>query len=128
MGFLRKLLGGNSPASQPAESTEDARPPEHAVIIYFDNYGGTDLDRLHQVEDRLLEVIEKNGLGEYDGHEINVAGTDGTLYMYGPNADAIFEAIKPILFDVDWLKEAKVRLRYGPPEDGVKERRIKLQP
>ncbi|MEM1354251.1 MAG: hypothetical protein AAGC44_02910 [Planctomycetota bacterium] len=38
-----------------------------------------------------------------------------------------FEVVKPILFEVDWLQDSKIKLRYGPPGDGVKERYIKLQ-
>lgn len=126
MGLFNKLFGRRPAQVKRDQAPLTNQPPEHAVIIYFDNYGSTDLSRLHQTADRLRGVVDGNGLGEYDGHELNVDGTDGTLYLYGPDADAIMDAIKPMLFDVDWLQKAKIKLRYGPPEEGVKERRIKL--
>ncbi|MGB1126218.1 MAG: hypothetical protein ACPG4Q_13510 [Phycisphaeraceae bacterium] len=122
---MRKLLGEKPKGNNNPNHTD--KPVEHAVIVYFDNYGGTDLKRLHQTENRLRQAVDGHGLGEYDGHELNVNGTDGTLYMYGPDADAIFDAVKPILFEVDWLQNSRIKLRYGPPEDGVKERHIELQ-
>lgn len=124
MSFLKKLFKSNAQENHLPEYAPDS--PEHAVIVYFDNYGSTDLTRLFEVEDRLEKAIENAGVGEYDGNEICVDGTDGTLWMYGPDADALFETIKPILFEIDWFKESKILLRYGPPEDGVRERRIKL--
>ena len=93
---------------------------EHAVIIRFE-YGSTDLDPVHELEDTLTEVIESQGVGEYDGHEIAVDGSDGTLYMYGPDADRLFSAVKERLLATSVLKNAIATLRYGPPEDGVYE-------
>lgn len=126
MGFLKKLFGQQPDGDDTAPSPPAA--PEHAVIVYFDNYGSTDLTNLFAVEDRLRAAIEGCGLGEVDGHEINTDGSDGTFYVYGQDADAMFEAIKPILLSEGWLREAKVLMRYGPPEDGVREKRIKLKP
>ncbi len=69
---------------------------EHAVIVEF-HYGQSDLNPLFSLEDRLRTAIESAGCGEYDGHEIAMDGSDGTLYMYGPNADKLFEVVEPIL-------------------------------
>ena len=98
---------------------------EHAVIIRFE-YGATGLDPLHELEDTLTEVIESQGVGEYDGHDIAVDGSDGTLYMYGPDADRLFSAVKERLLATPVLKNAIATLRYGPPEDGVPEVEVNL--
>ncbi len=94
--------------------------PEHAVIVKF-NYGSTDLDALFELEDELEAVLEDDERGEYDGHEVAVDGSDGFLYLYGPDADALYDAIKPTLLDCSAIKNVVVRLRYGPPADGVRE-------
>jgi hypothetical protein len=112
MRFLSKLFG--------RKKLQRAKEPEHAVIVHF-RYGTTDLQRLFDLEDRLIVAIDAAGAGEYDGNEVATDGSDGYLYMYGPNADRLFEAVRPILEATEFIKGAAVTLRYGPPEDGVKE-------
>jgi hypothetical protein len=117
MGLFSRLFGGGSDRTTPQ--------PEHAVIITF-HYGTTDLAPLFEIEDKLRTAIDGAGLGEYDGHEVATDGSDGTLYMYGPSADALFEAALPVLETAPFMQGATAKLRYGPPEAGVKqiERRI----
>ena len=67
---------------------------QHAVIITF-NYGIEELDDLFELESKLRNAIELKQVGEYDGHEIAMDSSDGTLYMYGPNAETLFKCIKP---------------------------------
>ncbi len=101
------------------------REPEHAVIIHF-NYGIDVLDALHQLEKKLERIVSTHNVGEYDGHEIAVDYSDGFLYMYGPNAENLFKAVKPVLIETDFMKGAIAKLRFGPPEDGVKEIEVKI--
>ena len=54
-------------------------------------------------------------VGEYDGDEIAVDLSDGSLYMYGPTGDALFAAVKPVLESANFMKGAVVTVRYGPP-------------
>ena len=68
---------------------------EHAVIIKF-RYGSTNLDKLFELEDQLEKAISEAKAGEYDGNEIAVDGSDGSLYMYGPDADRLLDVIEPI--------------------------------
>ena len=98
---------------------------EHAVIVHFNN-GSTDLDALFKLEEQLEEALASNDVGEYDGNEVAVDGSEGTLYMYGPDADKLFFVIKPILESTPYMCGATVRLRYGPPEDGVREVEVRL--
>jgi hypothetical protein len=46
--------------------------------------------------------------------------------MYGPDADALFGAVRLRLEAADFLQGARVKLRYGPPHDGVREVEIEL--
>ena len=113
MGILSRIFG-----TQP--SSEKTQDEEHAVIVYFE-YGLPDLSELRALESKLESEIERLGLGEYDGDEIAIDLSDGMFFMYGPNADDLFNGIKPILQKTAFTRNAKVKLRYGPPEDGVKE-------
>lgn len=92
---------------------------EHAVIVYFGS-GFNDLDTIYELEDKLEAAISEAGVGEYDGHEVALDGSDGSLYMYGPDADALFAVVAPILKGVRFLQGAKALKRYGPPEDDVR--------
>ena len=94
--------------------------PEHAVLVHF-LYGSTNLSRLFALEERLEEVIAAAGVGEYDGNEVARDGGDGTLYLYGPDADVLFATVRPTLEATDFMRGARVSLRYGPPRDGVRE-------
>lgn len=99
--------------------------PEHAVLVYFD-YGSTDLSALFEVERTLERVIADAQAGELDGNEIATDGSDGTLFMYGPDADALFAVIRPTLEAAPFMRGARVLLRYGPPSDGVSELTLTL--
>ncbi|MCJ7623010.1 MAG: hypothetical protein MUO76_05875 [Anaerolineaceae bacterium] len=118
MSFLRKLFGKQQVQQPPSA-------PDHAVLVYF-TYGSIDLSRLFTLEGRLEESINTSDVGVFDGNEIATDGTDGVLYMYGPDADALFDAVRPALETADFMKGALVKLRYGPPQDGVREKEVFL--
>jgi hypothetical protein len=94
--------------------------PEHAVIVAF-KYGLPDLTALREVENKIEAAILLAGVGEYDGDEMAVSLADGSLYMYGPDADKLFAAIRPVLEAAPFMRGAVVTLRYGPLSDGVRE-------
>ena len=98
---------------------------DHAVIVRF-NYGKTDLSPLFELEDQLIAAIESADAGEFDGNEVATDGSDGTLYMYGPDADRLFEVVRPVLAAATCIRNAIATIRYGPPEDGVKEREVAI--
>ena len=110
MSFLSRIFG-----KRPAE-----RLPEHAVIVRF-GYGRTDLQPIFQLENELQAAIAKAGAGEYDGNEVATDGSDGTLDMYGPDADVLFAVVRPILERSNFMRGARVQVRYGPPAAGVRE-------
>jgi hypothetical protein len=94
---------------------------QHAVIAHFD-YEADSLDALFSVEEQLETAINAAGVGEFDGNEIAVDLSDGSLYMYGPDAEALFAVVRPILARAGCLRNTRVTLRFGPPEDDVPER------
>ncbi len=97
------------------------RMDDQAVIAHFD-YAADSLDPLSRLEDRLEAAISGAGVGEFDGNEIAVDLSDGSLYMYGPDAEALFAVVRPVLATAECLRNVRVLLRFGPPEDGVPER------
>jgi len=118
MSILSRIFG--------AKSEITAKPVEHAVIVNFAYIGSTDLDPLFALETQLESAIAAARVGEYDGNEMAVDGSDGTLYMYGPDADKLFAAVRPVLEACSFMKGAVAKLRYGPPADGVREHEVRL--
>jgi hypothetical protein len=100
---------------------------EQAVIVHF-QYSADSLDPLFVLEDQLDEAVRAAECGEFDGHEIAVDLSDGHLYLYGPSADELFAGIQPILAQTTGFGKLTVTLRYGPPEDGVSERVVVIEP
>ena len=99
---------------------------DHSVIISFLNYPSDELDILHELDMKLDKIIQKQNVGFYDGHEIAVDGYDGTLYMYGPNAENLFKVVKPILEETKWLKGAIANLRFGKFDEDAPELEVEL--
>ncbi|MCL6220731.1 hypothetical protein [Zunongwangia pacifica] len=120
MGILDKLFG-----SKKKGKINNDQEIEHAVIIEF-NYGIQGMDKLYDLTDKLKKIIVNNQLGEYDGHEIATDYSDGFIYMYGSNAEALFNGIKETLEQTDFMKGAKAKLRFGPPEEGIKEITVEI--
>ncbi|MBR1128109.1 hypothetical protein [Bradyrhizobium iriomotense] len=68
---------------------------------------------IHSVSDRLHDAIILHEVGEFDGDEFG--GGECQLFMYGPDANARFEAIFPILSSWPALKGGYAVKRFGPP-------------
>lgn len=100
--------------------------PDQALIVSFD-YGSTDLGPLFALEEELEQAVADAGVGEFDGNEIAVDGTDGLFFLYGPSADALFAAVRPALTDADCIRQVVATLRYGPAEAGVEERVVRVK-
>ena len=93
---------------------------KHAVTIAFYGFGEkfwTDdrqpLDPLFTLGHALIAALEGKGVGEFDGHEIAVDGSDGNIFLYGPDADALFAAIEPVLKSSAVTQGGHATLRYG---------------
>ena len=89
---------------------------EQSVIIYF-KYGKDEDEPFYELSEKLDKIISENKLGLYDGHEIAMDNSDGSYYIYGPSAEAIFKAIKPTLEETDFMRGGMAVLTFGPNTD-----------
>jgi hypothetical protein len=106
---------------------ESAGKHEEAVIVHFD-YGKKDWSTFFQFEKELENAISAAAVGEYDGNELAVDGSDGSMYIYGPDADKLFAFVRPRLLAATFLKNVIVTLRYGAVSDpSVRETKIELR-
>ena len=92
---------------------------DHCVRLRFP-FTASDLAPVFELEDALTEAIEAADAGEFDGNDVGQG--ECILYMYGPDADALFHAIQPTLAEHrEFVAGGQAFLRYGPPEDGIRE-------
>lgn len=117
MSFLNRLFGKKS--QTPAVN-------DQAVLVYLDGqnlpneiYEEHDLSTL---EDLLIAEIESKGLGEFDGNEFG--SNETIIYMYGPDAEALFAGIEATLRAYPLCQNARVQIRKGGP--GSTAREVKL--
>ena len=121
MSIFGRLFG-----KKDSGETPQSRKFDQAVIVYLD---GTRLpDKVYEecdtstIEDRLIAVIERDGLGEFDGNE--TGPTETALFMYGPDAERLFAGIERTLRDYPLCQGARVVIRRGGP--GAEEREVRL--
>jgi hypothetical protein len=96
----------------------ERRVVEQAVLVYFPlsdaGFGSArELEVLGGLGDDLREVIAEAEVGEFDGYD--VGERQYTLYLYGPNADELFDAIEPLLVKQKWPRDVVAVKRYGAP-------------
>jgi hypothetical protein len=72
-----------------------------------------DRNDIFSLEQELEHSIEADALGELDGDDFGEGFC--TVYIYGMDADALFELIKPILRNFNFIKGSYIIKRYGSP-------------
>lgn len=115
IAFLSKLFGGKSKST------------DQAVLVYLrltdDQHGEHDeREDIFRLEDRMSDAIAAASVGEFDGNEFG----DGfcTLYMYGPSAIRLWEAVAPVLKQFPVPVGSYVVKRFG--DVGAPEERVEL--
>ncbi|HEY3366476.1 MAG TPA: Imm26 family immunity protein [Symbiobacteriaceae bacterium] len=108
------------------EAVEMAESDQQAVLVYLDCIGLPDevYERYDadSLEDQLIDAIDAACVGEFDGIE---RGQDEfILFMYGPDAEALFRAVEPVLRTYPLCRNARVVIRPGGPEVVGRELRL----
>jgi hypothetical protein len=86
---------------------------EHAVIYSLIPSDGFDFDEL----DSGLEAAAADANAEYDGYE---AATDGSLvefFLYGEDADALYDATSPVVQNAKIQAGSYAVKRYGGADE-----------
>jgi hypothetical protein len=117
MGLLSKLFGSKDESMR--------SPSEQEVEVRF-AYGSTNFQYAYALGDQLRIAIAETRMGEYEGHELDPDGSEGTFFLFGPDAEAIFRAIRPVLTASPIMRGAIVTLHFGPRGWRTPKRVIKL--
>jgi len=109
------LLQTKAPPTPGAAPKLAKRKPSGTVLVTLDGislpaevYAQCDL---HTLETRLERRLDETEAGELDGHEHGPENVQ--LFLYGPNARALYEAIRPVLTDYPLCRGAEIELRQG---------------
>lgn len=99
-------------------------PPDQAVIVQFSGYGeqffepgNHDLGPLHKLHLEIDGQLAVEGTGVMDGHEIAVDGSEGALFLYGPDARALFASVAALLDASPVTKGGTAFLYFGDVND-----------
>lgn len=117
MGFLSKLFG--------SKNSEAGGSGAQEVEIHFE-YGSTNFQYVYALGDQIQLAVAEAKVGEYDGHALPADGSEGRYFVYGPDAEAIYRAIAPVLEASPMMRGARVTLHYGPQKRGTRRRVIEL--
>jgi hypothetical protein len=117
MGLLSRLFGSKN-AGRNAPAVQE-------VEVHFE-YGSTNFQHVYALGDQLEAAIAEAKVGEYDGHAVPADGSEGRYFVYGPDAEAIYKVIAPVLEASPLMRGATVTLHYGPQRRGTPKRVIQL--
>lgn len=97
------------------------------VIVYIklsdDGFGQPEeREDLYRLEDKLEPLLNSSSIGKIDGHEFG--GGYGVIYIYGENADKLFDVVIQTIRDFKPKQGSFIIKRYGNIE--AKEERINL--
>jgi hypothetical protein len=104
-------------------------PPDHSVITHLplsgDEFGtAEEREEVFALESRIETAVEALG-GDHDGNEFG--GGEAVLYTYGPDADALMEAIRSALAGFAVRPGAYAIKRFGAfDDDEAREERVPL--
>lgn len=106
---------GDAVSNEPKSQTT-----EHAVLVRIklsDDGFGTSAERrtLQSIADEIERAVKTSKAGEYDGDEFG--GGECTLFLYGSDADKLFDVIAPVLRSHAATERSVVTKRYGAADD-----------
>ncbi|WP_420318716.1 hypothetical protein [Ekhidna sp.] len=95
-------------------------PKDHSIVVYFEGWINS-LEPIHRLSEELRELLDSNENASFDGHEIAMDGSHGTLYFYCEDSQVLWEIIKPTLTSASLIKCKKAILRAGKSGEADKE-------
>jgi hypothetical protein len=109
-GLSEESATSNEAVDEVEEEDEDS------VFVHLklsdDKYGTPqERDRIRKLSRELERAIESKGVGELDGDEFGAG--ECTLFMYGPDANALFSVIEPMLRQSPVANGGWAVKRYG---------------
>jgi hypothetical protein len=101
---------------------------DSVVIEFLTNKDEMDeFEELYDLGFNLDKLIDEKGVGEYDWHEVNMDNSHGYLFMYGSNAEALFNVVKPEIVKAEFISRANAFLRFNKSKEEVLELEVEIR-
>lgn len=117
--MLRKIVTRSN-------SKEISSVNSEAVIVHLLGNGLPDIVYeqydVTELEDQLDKALTVANVGSYDGNEYGPSET--VLYMYGPDSEKMFAAIRSVLESHPLCERARVIIRKGGPGSEYREENL----
>jgi hypothetical protein len=92
-----------------------SKSPQEWIAVHFElssEFGSTEERAMvHKFTDKLASLIDEHEVGVFDGDEFG--NGHEALFMYGPDADKLFDVVYPSLSTWEPLKGGYAIKRYG---------------
>jgi hypothetical protein len=102
------------------------------VIVHLALAGGDagsqdERERIMKLQDEVAAAIDAAGVGQFDGDEWG--GGECVLYMYGPDADRLFDTVRAVVTKLPPRAGSFAIKRWGDAGDAsAKEEKVSLGP
>ena len=124
IGLFRRKSKEAGAGSDQGPGTEEQAVITHLPLSGEDYGTREEREAVHELEERIRAAVEAIG-GDHDGDEFG--GGEAVLFTYGPNADALLEAIRAGLEGFAVKPGAYAVKRYGSAADpNSREERVEL--
>jgi hypothetical protein len=99
--------------------------PEQALLLHLrlpESQAGDETPTIIALEEAIENALRESRAGEFEGHDLR----DGvwTLYLYGPDAERIFESVAEVVRGARLDPSSHAILRFGGR--GAREERVAL--
>jgi len=92
-------------------SSKDNVSCQLLVVQFF--YGIDNTLLLHEMEEKLINELSKQNVGEYHGYDLSSDMGEGYLFIIGENAEQLFTVSKPIMERYYFMDKSLATLRTG---------------
>ncbi len=109
-------MGSGATSGASGERNVPRATSMHSLLVEIalsdDQFGSSrEREEIHALSHRLDRALRMQGAGEVDGDEFG-AGTC-RLFMYGPDADRLFQAVEGELRGASLVRGARIVKQYG---------------
>lgn len=103
---LKSLFMGNS--SSPQKNDQSL-----TITIQINSAVEEPMADFSELEERLIDKIDKSAYGEFDGNEIATDLSHARFYFYAPDADKMLGLVAPLFLDQALITDASFQMLYG---------------
>lgn len=99
---------------------------DESLTVHFTDYGNKNLARVFIASNEIETALDESRLGILDGNLLAVDGSDGYLFLFGPDARKLYEDIKPILLRTPIFHGAEITLGVNGQKEMIHDKLLQV--